>query len=87
MIERENPDRSSYGYYGRPAGAPGSREDLIVTAHALGTAIIESPYRAKAATGQSALFGRYEPTPSVHEALKITAVCRLDKGSRNRRQP
>lgn len=52
MIERENPDYntgygSSYGSsysrgYSRAPGAPSKREDLIVTAHALGTAIIES---------------------------------------------
>jgi uncharacterized protein YbjQ (UPF0145 family) len=38
-VERENPDRGRY--YGRVAGTPGSREDLVVTAHAIGTAIVE----------------------------------------------
>jgi uncharacterized protein YbjQ (UPF0145 family) len=47
MIERENPDyNTGYGSYGsrysRAPGSPSKREDLIVTAHALGTAIIES---------------------------------------------
>jgi uncharacterized protein YbjQ (UPF0145 family) len=45
MIERENPEQQSgYGYatgYTRTPGTPGKREDLIVTVHALGTAIVE----------------------------------------------
>jgi uncharacterized protein YbjQ (UPF0145 family) len=50
LVERENPERnygSSYNTYGyanryvRTPGTPGKREDLVVTAHALGTAIIE----------------------------------------------
>jgi hypothetical protein len=53
MVERENPDYGASGgystfrggysryssYYGRRAGQPAKREDLIVIVHALGTAI------------------------------------------------
>jgi uncharacterized protein YbjQ (UPF0145 family) len=53
MVERENPEKQ-YGYaaggmYARPAGAPGSREDLIVIVHAIGTAIIEGDYTPREA--------------------------------------
>ena len=43
MVERENP---SGGYARRPPGAPAHREDLVVTVHAIGTAIALAPTRS-----------------------------------------
>jgi hypothetical protein len=46
-VERENPGTK---YAGRAAGTPAHREDLIVTVHAIGTAIARTPRRTSGAS-------------------------------------